>query len=231
MGCRTLLGASACLPLSCMHVLLLPASGCAVLCPVGVLPVATAVYSQQHHICNRCCSSCGSDATGSTKMLTMDVTMRALADNACAVCSAAGSYWHHGSLSAFILPPSAVAAPFSLTSSSTSRVQSSSSAFSHVRSASTQAPLMRMQQQQQQDQHGSSSRTPWGKLLAGGAAAAGAAAAGWAVWSESDAARRAQALAEESNRAGLPRCSVTTQVRGLSLSSIACSSWSYELIG
>jgi hypothetical protein len=41
------------LPLSCMHVLLLPASGCAVLCPVGVLPVATAVYSQQHHLFDR----------------------------------------------------------------------------------------------------------------------------------------------------------------------------------
>jgi hypothetical protein len=125
------------------------------------------------------------------------------------VCSAAGSPWHHGSLGAVLHPQSAVAAPCSSITSSLH-----SSAFSHVRSASTQAPLMRMQQQQ--DQHGSSSnsRTSWGKLLAGGAAAAGAAAASWAVWSESDAARRAQALAEESNRAGLPRCSVTTQVWG-----------------
>jgi hypothetical protein len=73
---------------------------------------------------------------------------------------------------------------------------------------------MRMQQQQQHDHQGSSnsSGSSWGKLFAGGAAAAGAAAAGWAVWSESDAVSRAQALAEESNRAGLPRCSVATQV-------------------
>jgi hypothetical protein len=89
----------------------------------------------------------------------------------------------------------------------------SSSTFSHARSASTQAPLMRMQQQQQGQQgDSSSSKTSWGKLLAGGAAAAAAAAAGWAVWSDSDAARRAQALAEASNRGSMPRCSVATQV-------------------
>lgn len=131
-----------------------------------------------------------------------------------AVCSAAGSCWPYGVLSPLFASLSAAAAPCS-------SIHSSSSTFSHARSASNQAPLMRMQQQQQ-DQQGSShsSRSPWVKLLAGGAAAAAAAAAGWAVWSENDAEMRAQALAEESSRAGLSRCSGATQVRGRARSSV-----------
>ncbi|KAF6263251.1 hypothetical protein COO60DRAFT_486797 [Scenedesmus sp. NREL 46B-D3] len=114
-----------------------------------------------------------------------------------------GSCRPYGVLSPLFASLSAAAAPCS-------SIHSSSSTFSHARSASNQAPLMRMQQQQQ-DQQGSShsSRSPWVKLLAGGAAAA--AAAGWAVWSENDAEMRAQALAEESSRAGLSRCSGATQ--------------------
>lgn len=70
---------------------------------------------------------------------------------------------------------------------------------------------MRVQQQQEQQQS-SGKGTSWVKVAAAGAAAAGAAAAGWSMWSDNAAASRAQALAEESSRAAVPRTSPRAQV-------------------
>lgn len=185
--------------------------GLVLCCPVFLLTFQHAVYGA------KCCSKCFSNAAANIcclfEALQMCVGHAFLTLAAVSCVAGPGSTWAHGSVSTLgFLSASATAAAVTPCSSLTSSIQSSS-AFSHARSASTQAPLMRMQQQQQ-DQQGdsSSSKASWGKLIAGGAAAAVAAAAGWAVWSDSEAARRAQVLAEESNRGSLPRCSVATQV-------------------